>query len=52
MKRREFLAGIEAAWCDELKKIGAEVLPSTDERGIIRFLDNDRIVVELKPIPS
>jgi len=35
-----------------LKKIGADVLPSTDERGIVRFLDNNRIMVELKPMPS
>jgi len=33
-----------------LKKIGAEVLPSADERGIIRFLDNNRIMVELKAL--
>ena len=32
-----------------LKKIGAQVLPSTDERGVVRFLDNNRIMVELKP---
>jgi hypothetical protein len=32
-----------------LKKIGAEVLPSTDERSVVRFLDNNRIMVELKP---
>jgi hypothetical protein len=31
-----------------LKKIGAEVLPSTDEPNVIRFLDNNRIMVELK----
>jgi hypothetical protein len=31
-----------------LKKIGAEVLPSPDEPGILRFLDNNRIMVELK----
>ena len=32
-----------------LKKIGAEVLPSADAPGIVRFLDNNRIMVELKP---
>ena len=32
-----------------LKKIGAEVLTSADEPGIVRFLDNNRIMVELKP---
>src|SRR5262249_31106897 len=31
-----------------LKKIGAEVLGSSDEPGIVRFLDNNRITVELK----
>jgi hypothetical protein len=31
-----------------LKKIGAEVLASPDEPGIVRFLDNNRIMVELK----
>jgi hypothetical protein len=31
-----------------LRKIGAEVLPSPDEPGIVRFLDNNRIMVELK----
>ena len=31
-----------------LKKIGAEVLTSPDEPGILRFLDNNRIMVELK----
>ena len=31
-----------------LKKIGTEVLPSPDEPGILRFLDNNRIMVELK----
>jgi hypothetical protein len=31
-----------------LKKIGAEVLASPDEPGIVRFLDNNRIIVELK----
>ena len=30
------------------KKIGAEVLTSADEPGILRFLDNNRIMVELK----
>jgi hypothetical protein len=33
-----------------LKKIGAEVLTSSDEPGIVRFLDSNRIVVELKAI--
>jgi hypothetical protein len=31
-----------------LKKIGAEVLATPDEPGILRFLDNNRIAVELK----
>jgi hypothetical protein len=31
-----------------LKKIGAEVLPSPDEPGIVRFLDDNKIMVELK----
>jgi hypothetical protein len=31
-----------------LKKIGAEVLISPDESGVLRFLDNNRIMVELK----
>jgi catechol 2,3-dioxygenase-like lactoylglutathione lyase family enzyme len=31
-----------------LKKIGVEVLASPDEPGIVRFLDNNRITVELK----
>ena len=31
-----------------LKKIGVEVLASPDEPGILRFLDNNRIMVELK----
>jgi len=31
-----------------LKKIGAEVLASTDEPGVVRFLHNNRIMVELK----
>jgi hypothetical protein len=31
-----------------LKKIGVEVLTSPDEPGILRFLDNNRIMVELK----
>jgi hypothetical protein len=31
-----------------LKKIGAEVLNSPDEPGVVRFLDNNRIMVELK----
>ncbi len=33
-----------------LKKIGAEVLTSSDEPGVLRFLDNNRIMVELKPL--
>jgi hypothetical protein len=33
-----------------LKKIGAEVLPSPDEFGVLRFLDNNRIMMELKPV--
>jgi hypothetical protein len=33
-----------------LKEIGAEVLASPDEPGIVRFLDNNRIMVELKAI--
>jgi catechol 2,3-dioxygenase-like lactoylglutathione lyase family enzyme len=32
-----------------LRKIGAEVLPSLDEPGVLRFSDDNRIVVELKP---
>jgi catechol 2,3-dioxygenase-like lactoylglutathione lyase family enzyme len=32
-----------------LKKIGAEVLTSPDEPGVLRFLDNNQIIVELKP---
>jgi catechol 2,3-dioxygenase-like lactoylglutathione lyase family enzyme len=32
-----------------LRRVGAEVLPSPDEPGILRFLDDNRIVVELKP---
>lgn len=31
-----------------LKKIGAEVLASPDEAGVVRFLDNNRIMVELR----
>jgi hypothetical protein len=31
-----------------LKKIGVEVLPSPDEPGILRFLDNNKIMMELK----
>ena len=31
-----------------LKKIDAEVLAVPDEPGIVRFLDNNRIMVELK----
>jgi catechol 2,3-dioxygenase-like lactoylglutathione lyase family enzyme len=31
-----------------LKKIGAEVLASPDEPGIVRFLDDNRIMVELR----
>jgi hypothetical protein len=31
-----------------LKKIGAEVLSSPDEPGIVRFLDDNKIMVELK----
>jgi catechol 2,3-dioxygenase-like lactoylglutathione lyase family enzyme len=31
-----------------LRKIGAEVLPSADERDVVRFLDDNRIIVELK----
>ena len=33
-----------------LRAIGAEVLPSTDEPGILRFLDDNRIMVELKAV--
>lgn len=33
---------------DGLKKIGAEVLPSPDEPGVVRFLDNNKIMLELK----
>jgi len=33
-----------------LRKIGAEVLPSPDEPGVIRFLDDNKIMVELKAI--
>jgi hypothetical protein len=33
-----------------LKGIGAEVLPSSDEPGIVRFLDDNRIMVELKAV--
>jgi hypothetical protein len=31
-----------------LKKVGVEVLNSPDEAGVVRFLDNNRIMVELK----
>ena len=31
-----------------VEKIGAEVLTSPDEPGLVRFLDNNRIMVELK----
>jgi hypothetical protein len=31
-----------------LKKIGAEILPSPDEPGILRFRHNNRIMLELK----
>ena len=31
-----------------LRKIGAEVLPSPDEPGILRFLDDNKITVELR----
>ena len=33
-----------------LKAIGAEVLPSPDEPGILRFRDDNKIIVELKAI--
>jgi catechol 2,3-dioxygenase-like lactoylglutathione lyase family enzyme len=33
-----------------LKRIGAEVLTATDEPGIVRFRDNNRIMVELKAV--
>jgi catechol 2,3-dioxygenase-like lactoylglutathione lyase family enzyme len=33
-----------------LRAIGAEVLPSPDEPGILRFLDDNRITVELKAV--
>jgi catechol 2,3-dioxygenase-like lactoylglutathione lyase family enzyme len=32
-----------------LRKIGADVRTAPDEPGILRFLDNNRIMVELKP---
>jgi len=35
-----------------LKKIGAEVLTSPDEPGILRFLDNNKIMLELKAMVS
>jgi hypothetical protein len=38
----------KAAVTAGLKKIGAEALPSPDEPGILRFLDNNRIMLELK----
>jgi hypothetical protein len=31
-----------------LKKIGVEVLPTPDEPGVLRFLDNNKIMLELK----
>jgi len=31
-----------------LRKIGTEVLPSPDEPGILRFRDDNKIIVELK----
>jgi hypothetical protein len=31
-----------------LKKIGVEILPSDDEPGVVRFRDNNRIMLELK----
>jgi hypothetical protein len=33
-----------------LRKIGAEVLPSADEPGVVRFLDDNRIMVELRAV--
>jgi len=33
-----------------LKAIGAEVLPSADEPGVLRFLDDNKIMVELKAV--
>jgi catechol 2,3-dioxygenase-like lactoylglutathione lyase family enzyme len=33
-----------------LRAIGAEVLPATDEPGVVRFLDDNRITVELKAV--
>jgi hypothetical protein len=33
-----------------LKAIGAEVLPSTDEPDVLRFRDDNRIIVELKGV--
>lgn len=35
-----------------LRAIGAEVLPSTDEPSVLRFLDDNRITVELKAVKS
>jgi catechol 2,3-dioxygenase-like lactoylglutathione lyase family enzyme len=35
---------------DGLRKAGAEVLPSPDEPGIVRFLDDNRITIELKAV--
>jgi hypothetical protein len=32
-----------------LRKIGTEILPSPDEPGILRFVDDNKITVELKP---
>jgi hypothetical protein len=33
-----------------LRKIGAEVLASSDEPNVIRFRDDNRIMVELKAV--
>jgi catechol 2,3-dioxygenase-like lactoylglutathione lyase family enzyme len=33
-----------------LKKIGAEVLPSPDEPNVVRFLDDNKITVEIKAV--
>jgi hypothetical protein len=38
----------KAAVTAGLKKIGAEVLPSPDEPNVIRFLDNNKIMLEIR----
>jgi len=41
-------SGIEQTYLPALREMGARVLPSADEPDIVRFADNNGIIVEVR----